>query len=155
MDLEQLEKLNELKEKGILTQEEFDIKKKEILNNKEVTASTKQMGVNWKNVAISFGITLGYFLVFIIYYGVIFSFNESKEVLDIAGIIYRLLTAVVFTILAIKFETKKYKNTVPAWAAFVGILFLREIAVWMISYQFLQIKNGSRELKTNQDSSKN
>ena len=82
-------------------------------------------------------------------------FHLSKEVLDIAGIIYRLLTAVVFTILAIKFETKKYKNTVPAWAAFIGILFLREIAVWMISYQFLQIKNGSRELKTNQDSSKN
>lgn len=28
MDLEQLEKLNDLKEKGILTQEEFDEKKK-------------------------------------------------------------------------------------------------------------------------------
>ena len=30
MDLEQLEKLNDLKEKGILTQEEFDEKKKRI-----------------------------------------------------------------------------------------------------------------------------
>ena len=33
MDLEQLEKLNELKEKGILTQEEFENKKKELLNS--------------------------------------------------------------------------------------------------------------------------
>ena len=31
MDIEKLEKLNELKEKGILTQEEFDIEKKKIL----------------------------------------------------------------------------------------------------------------------------
>ena len=32
MDIEKLEKLNELREKGILTQEEFDIEKKKLLN---------------------------------------------------------------------------------------------------------------------------
>ena len=31
MDIEKLEKLNELKEKGILTEEEFNIQKKELL----------------------------------------------------------------------------------------------------------------------------
>ena len=35
MDIEKLEKLNELKEKGILTEEEFNIQKKELLSNNE------------------------------------------------------------------------------------------------------------------------
>ncbi len=35
MDIEKLEKLNELKEKGILTEEEFNIQKKELLYNNE------------------------------------------------------------------------------------------------------------------------
>lgn len=32
MNIQELEKLNELKEKGILTEEEFNLKKKEILS---------------------------------------------------------------------------------------------------------------------------
>ena len=49
MDLEKLEKLNELKEKGILTQEEFEQKKKELLNesgnNKEAKTEALSGGV--------------------------------------------------------------------------------------------------------------
>lgn len=41
MDLEQLEKLNDLKEKGILTQEEFDEKKKELLNGSNIAEAAK------------------------------------------------------------------------------------------------------------------
>lgn len=43
MDIEKLEKLNELKEKGILTQEEFDQQKKELLSdNKHTTSASKK-----------------------------------------------------------------------------------------------------------------
>ncbi len=41
MDLEQLEKLNDLKEKGILTQAEFDKKKKELLNGSGSSSKTE------------------------------------------------------------------------------------------------------------------
>lgn len=41
MDLEQLEKLHELKEKGILTQEEFEEKKKELLNGPVISSKTE------------------------------------------------------------------------------------------------------------------
>lgn len=41
MNLEQLEKLNDLKEKGILTQEEFDEKKKELLNGSNTAEAVK------------------------------------------------------------------------------------------------------------------
>ncbi len=41
MDLEQLEKLNELKEKGIITQDEFEEKKKELLGSVSTKTSSK------------------------------------------------------------------------------------------------------------------
>ena len=41
MDLEKLEKLNELKEKGILTQEEFEAEKKKLLKPNIPNVKTK------------------------------------------------------------------------------------------------------------------
>lgn len=41
MDLEQLEKLNDLKQKGIITQDEFEEKKKELLGSVSTKASSK------------------------------------------------------------------------------------------------------------------
>ncbi len=50
MNLEELEKLNELKEKGIITQEEFDKKKKEMLNGHKENISQSDKGKNiWNN----------------------------------------------------------------------------------------------------------
>lgn len=46
MDIEKLEKLNELKEKGIITQEEFDIQKKIILNKDDDIIPNKATPIN-------------------------------------------------------------------------------------------------------------
>ena len=46
MDVEKLEKLNELKEKGIITQEEFDIQKKIILNKDDDIIPNKPTPMN-------------------------------------------------------------------------------------------------------------
>lgn len=56
MDIEKLEQLNSLKEKGIITQEEFDEKKKEILEETDEARESK--GFSWKNVGIISGISI-------------------------------------------------------------------------------------------------
>lgn len=54
MDIEKLEKLSKLKEKGIITQEEFEQQKKEILDD-EVSGSD---GFSWKNVVMVCGVLI-------------------------------------------------------------------------------------------------
>ena len=52
MDIEKLEKLNELKEKGILTEEEFNIQKKELLSNNEQSQNvSKKQNEQSQNVS--------------------------------------------------------------------------------------------------------
>ena len=53
MNIEELEKLNELKEKGIITQEEFDKKKEEMLSGGN-KAQKQASNMNWYNLGISF-----------------------------------------------------------------------------------------------------
>lgn len=162
--LEKLEKLNELKEKGLLTQEEFDAEKKKLLqpakpkiekkieilsqeNIKENSSnenSEKNRKFSWKNFFLSLFITV----IFLLLFGFIaVSFGHSTE--DFKGI-YKVLTlfvATLFALYAIKKETYKYKNGAPAFGVFIGIAFLGPIGIWLISYQFLQIKNGFAEIK--------
>ena len=45
MNIQELEKLNELKEKGILTEEEFNLKKKEIKYLKMIKMSLLPMAI--------------------------------------------------------------------------------------------------------------
>lgn len=62
MNIDELEKLNALKEKGILTQEEFDTKKKELLNREETNSNaiSPKRGINWKNFFLSSLVAAGY-----------------------------------------------------------------------------------------------
>ncbi|MBQ8785359.1 MAG: SHOCT domain-containing protein [Alphaproteobacteria bacterium] len=65
MDIEKLEKINELKEKGIISEEEFNKMKKELMSetqshNAIEKNSNQKEGINWKNVGISFFMILIY-----------------------------------------------------------------------------------------------
>ena len=156
MDIEQLEKLNELKEKGLLTQEEFDKQKKALLTpeaaNKAPVKNKK--GVNWKNLGKSFIITLFWFLGVIFITSIITdvtitkdsTITEDKAIKGFTNLLY-FLSAIGFTIIASKLETKKYKNYCPAWEIFIGVWALRELGVWIAVYEFLQIKQGNATLK--------
>lgn len=142
MDIEKLEKLNELKEKGILTEEEFNIQKKELLgvNEKRIEQIKNKKGVCWKNFALSFLIAFLWLIVFI---GarILFKINNNLE------IVYLILTAICMAVIAYKLKTEKYKNCAPVWGVVIGILFFRVLAIWIILYQFLQIKDGNAILK--------
>lgn len=154
MDLEKLEKLNELKEKGILTQEEFDIEKKKILQPEEINVegnvkikpqkngikiSDKTQKINWKNCFISFFVMI--FWMFLLGFISVFFTHTTENDTSIYKILI-LFAAIVYSFRAIAKETYKYKNCAPAWGVFLAIMFLGPIGIWLISYQFLQIKKG-------------
>lgn len=139
MNIQKLEKLNELKEKGILSKEEFEKQKQELLvDNKGNNPPPK--GINWKNFWISFIISL--FWSFIVEIAC-FVVDDSFTIF----VLLLVLSAIGLTIVASKLETKKYKNCCPAWEIFIGILLLRGLGVWIASYEFLQIKQGNAVLK--------
>lgn len=159
MDLEKLEKLNELKEKGILTQEEFDIEKKKLLQPEKIEVekkaeiktqknenktSDKTNKINWKNCLISFFV-MNFWMFLLGFISAILT-HTTENVASIYKILI-ILVAIIYAFRAITKETYKYKNCAPAWGVFLAITFLGPIGIWLISYQFMQIKKGFARLK--------
>ena len=159
MNLEKLEKLNELREKGILTQEEFEAEKKKLLqadipNVKPKVKPQKQEIQNkdtkesqtfsLKNFIISFFMMICYLILLIIIVGAL---DASDK--DVGGIhlVVTTLLAILMTFYAIKIETYKYKDCSSAWAIFLVIIFLGPLGIWGATYQFLQIKGGLAKLE--------
>lgn len=134
MNIEKLEKLNSLKEKGILTQEEFD-------KQKEMLLSSSKKGVNWKNVGISALFTLLFFTLQIVIVAVIKYITQDSQ--SNYYQISNILPAIILTILAKKYKFSDYKNCTPAIGAFIGIMLLGPIATWAVTYQYLQVKHGN------------
>lgn len=146
MDMEKLEKLSELKEKGLLTQEEFEKQKNALLNNtKDDQHVTQKKGINWKNVVLSFLITI-VIVVLIGSISPIYSYVTGDRIEHLFTII-NIICAMIFTFIAMKLETKKYKGYCPAWEIFIGIVCLQGIGIWIAIYEFLQIKQGNAILK--------
>lgn len=76
MNYDELEKINELKEKGILSEEEFQIEKEKILKNQKEKTSTENINSEYtpverksKLAAGLLGILLGYFGIHNFYLG--------------------------------------------------------------------------------------
>ena len=155
MNIEELEKLNELKEKGIITQEEFDKKKEEMLSGGN-KAQKQASNMNWYNLGISFLCGLGSFGIIVAIPHILYAMNinvSEGRVGDIKSLIF-FLFGLIMSIMAYKLETKKYKNATPFWATFLVIGFvgslvswLGSFAIWFESYELLQIKDGLKELK--------
>ena len=150
MNIEELEKLNSLKDKGIITQEEFDEQKKKILGNRSAQQEASKTKINWRNVGISFLFALGSLLVTSAIVAVIMYIypNISDNTVKNLGRGIFVLWAVIISIIAYKYETKKYKKTAPAWAIFIGVALFKALGVWVASYDLLQIKSGLKELKS-------
>lgn len=155
MNLEKLEKLNELKEKGILTQEEFEAEKKKILhsdtsiadgkkNENNKVATMPQKKINWKNVAISFFISLIFSVITIF-----ITFNLYNEIDGIAlsRIILGPIAGIIMCILAFSTKSGKYKNCTHPIVVFIVVLLLGPLGIWLGLYEFLQIKQGYAILK--------
>lgn len=154
MDVEKLTKLNELKEKGILSEEEFNKMKQELLsdntdNHSVKIKSNKNKGVNWKNVGISFLISVGTLgIAFIIgaileEMGILYDEKQWKAFWRI----FYIFLGVIYAIIASKLETKKYKDCAGAFLVFIVFLFFAALGQWACTYQFLQIKQGNAILK--------
>lgn len=148
MDLEKIEKLHELKEKGILSDEEFEKEKQKLLNDDEASQFEfqKKKTINWKNVGISFLISLVWFLCYLIV-GQIISIACDIDVFD-AYVVLNIITAAILALISIKFETKKYKNCSSAIVIFIVAVLITGPCVWAAIYQFLQIKQGYAVLKS-------
>lgn len=57
MDIEKLQKINDLRDRGILTESEFEEQKRKIMNEDVIKAS---QAINWQNIAVSIFIAIGY-----------------------------------------------------------------------------------------------
>lgn len=145
MNLEKLEKLNELREKGVLTQKEFNEEKKKLLtekdeekkNNKEESKSNVLAligGISWKNVIFSALIALtGYILLIILSYldGEVFHFYDWMFISKLNwGIM-----AVIMTLFSLKMKTSKYQYHLPFWVVLPVVFFLNflELGLLLIS----------------------
>ena len=151
MNIEQLEKLNELREKGIISQEQFETEKEKILHansdEKSCDSLSKPKKINWKNFGISSFIAVIYF-IFIFFQSDI-EFDDVILYKQGLYVLLNLVISAVFTLYAIKINTYKYENCAPAWFVFFVILVTGFLGVWIVTYQFLQIKTGFALLKKN------
>lgn len=152
MDLEQLEKLNELKEKGILSQEEFEKKKKELLNDSvalQVKASnpSQKKGVNWKNVGLCFLGALLYFIITIVIVTTILYFAGDDSLKMAFSRIINIICGIILAVIGKKLNMSQYKGCTAPWVAVIGMLFFGPLYFWFITYKFLQIKQGHAVLK--------
>ncbi len=145
MDIEKLEKLNELKEKGIITEEEFNAQKKDLLSSNPTQEA--KTSFSWKNFAISFAIAL-----IVLLFEVLLALGISPDVdsPDFTGTlqVLNIALAIVMTIIAVRLKTSSYKSKLPAWGVFLAILFFGCIGFWVAMYDILQISQGNVELKT-------
>ncbi len=133
-NLEQIAKLGKLKEKGLISEEEFLKQKKELLN---------ETGVNRKNLFLSFLMAL----VVLILGSLFNAVCVYLEWPDNSYILFQWAIAIAFAIWAKKLEFSKYKKGAPIWIVLIGTLLLGPIAVWACGYQFLQIKDKNAVLK--------
>ncbi|MBR5599439.1 MAG: SHOCT domain-containing protein [Alphaproteobacteria bacterium] len=148
MDIEKLEKINDLKEKGIISEDEFNKIKAELItdatNNKDAKIdNNKKNRINWKNLGMSFLITSGVFILSFLILGI-----DATDV-NIKGfsLAVSMIVGIIYTFIAIKLETKKYKNCCPAGFVFIGCYLVGAIGIWILTYEFLQIKQGNAILK--------
>ena len=143
MDIEKLEKLNELKEKGIITEEEFNAQKKDLLSSNPTQEA--KTSLSWKNFAISFAIAL-----IVLLFEVLLALGISPDVdsPDFTGTlqVLNIALAIVMTIIAVRLKTSSYKSKLPAWGVFLAILFFGCIGFWVAMYDILQISQGNGEL---------
>ena len=103
MDIEDLEKLNELKEKGIITQEEFDNKKKEILK------TPKNLSFSLKNMLVAFfsGILVEIVCIFALS---IVHYCDPSLTSTLILVLLCFILGSIFAMLGVKYETKKYEK---------------------------------------------
>lgn len=156
MDIQKLEKLTELKEKGVLTQKEFNEEKKKLLSENEKKKDSKQeikndsllflSKINWKNIIFSALIaSLGYVLLIVLSF-LDHLLNLSGDWVFVSRISWGL-SAVIMTVFTIKLQASKYKYCAPAWVVFPVVYFLKFFGIWLAAYQLLQIKKGNAVLK--------
>lgn len=132
MNIGQLEKLGELKEKGVLTQEEFDKHKAVLLNNK--TGDQSVENIDWKSLGISFLITLIYYSIALV----------GRDVLALLSVLH-LCASIIAFILALLTKSEK-RN--PAVIIFSFALFFPFLGFWGALYRFFKI---TRELQNKKD----
>ena len=146
MDIEALTKLSELKEKGLLTQEEFDKQKKALLDTKidNKTSAETQKGINWKNLGISFLICLIYFLLVACIAG---SYTDDEKAMKIIAQVFALIAGIIMAILSFSVKSGRYKNCSSPVVIFFVIALVGPLGIWAALYQFLQIKQGNVALK--------
>lgn len=132
MNIEELEKLNELKEKGIISQEVFNQKKKEILKDVESRFS-------FKNLLLSFAVMCLYCLVLGIAYACV---SDNAEIVRMTLVSLNIFLGLLFYVFGKYMGTNKYTYFSSDAMIFWDVFLTGPLGVWYVAYGFLQIKSG-------------
>ena len=151
MNVAKLELLCELKEKGLLTQQEFDEEKKRLLNPSNFDTTIPKGKICWQNVGWSLIIITWCFIVSILVMKILnattgMSYDDAAK--NVFGV-SKILMALVLTIIAYKMKTSQYKNCASPLAIFIFTLVWSYLVAFFAIYEFLQIKQGKVALKQN------
>ena len=143
-NIEQLEKLTELKTKGIVTQEQYDAEKKKILygTTNDRNVYVKLESINWWNALYACVATSVPLLFLAIFFGV--GMNVGNFV---PFFVCLVIEALIFLFCAQKKQTYLYKNCLTTWVLFALILISGPIAMCIALYQFYQIDDELADLK--------
>lgn len=122
--------------------------------NSEQNNKPSKRKINWGNVFISALVGLAWYLLirYLFRRFVILFYDGSIDLITLCNIIYLgllVINTIIFMFIAHKFQTTKYKNCSGPIGVIIGVIILKGFGVWILFYQFLQIKGGFAELKSN------
>lgn len=126
MDIEKLQKISDLRDRGILTESEFEEQKRKIMNEDVIKAS---QAINWQNITVSIFIAIGY----IIFLGML-----KNSIFMYVNII----VGIILSYKSFKLRTNEYEKGISWFWTFILIIFLGPIILGFILYKILQIKDG-------------
>lgn len=142
MDVNKFLQLCELKEKGILTQEEFETEKRKLFPAKETNVTVQSDGNSFVNILCASvnSLLASSPLIFFLAIGI-------KLGNLIPYFICSIAEAGIFWMKAKKRQTYKYKNCLTPMAVFWLTLISGPIGFGISLYQFYQIDDGLAEFK--------
>ena len=153
MDIQKLEKLSEMMEKGFLTKKEFETQKAILFNKKDFEETKKtevneleKEEINWKNIGLAFLYTLLVCVPFVILNGYMLMYHEENFLKGYLSLHFCVIALVLIMFKSLKMDL--YQNTSNKAVILPCVFTSGPIVLFFFFYDYLQIKSGVRLLKS-------
>lgn len=153
MDIQKLEKLSEMMEKGFLTKKEFETQKAILFNKKDFKETKKPESnelakeeINWKNIGLAFLYTSLVYVPFVILIVYMIMYHEENFLKGYLSLQFCVIALVLIMFKSLKMDL--YQNTSNKALILAYVFMFGPIELLFFFYDYLQIKSGVRLLKS-------